>query len=174
MAIRADQNYEPETKNNNAEILSTQSYADFVTSSKYKKTNFDFLELITGQTRLETASKEARIFADIDYAILGDMYNYGTYAMQIRRKYKQFNDDEFRKERIDFIESLLKRQRISQNITKPGKSGFCYMAESTGLEPVERKPVHGLAIRCITTLPTFHRSTKLYVYYLSPSVNIFF
>ena len=31
------------------------------------------------------------------------------------------------------------------------------MAESTGLEPVERKPVHGLAIRCITTLPTFQR-----------------
>lgn len=30
------------------------------------------------------------------------------------------------------------------------------MAESTGLEPVERKPVHGLAIRCITTLPTLH------------------
>ncbi len=48
------------------------------------------------------------------------------------------------------------------------------MAESTGLEPVERKPVHGLAIRCITTLPTFHRGTELYVYYLSPSVNIFF
>lgn len=108
------QNYEPEAKNNNAEILSAQSCADFIAGSKYKKTNFDFLELIIGQRRPETASKEARIFADIDYAILGDMYNYGTYAMQIRREYKQFNDDEFRKGRIDFIESLLKQPRIYQ------------------------------------------------------------
>ena len=108
------QNYEPEAKNNNAEILSAQSCADFIAGSKYKKTNFGFLELIIGQRRPETASKEARIFADIDYAILGDMYNYGTYAMQIRREYKQFNDDEFRKGRIDFIESLLKQPRIYQ------------------------------------------------------------
>lgn len=111
------QNYEPEAKNNNAEILSAQSCADFIAGSKYKKTNFDFLELIIGQRRPETASKEARIFADIDYAILGDMYNYGTYAMQIRREYKQFNDDEFRKGRIDFIESLLKQPRIYQTVT---------------------------------------------------------
>ena len=34
--------------------------------------------------------------------------------MQIRREYKQFNDDEFRKGRIDFIESLLKQPRIYQ------------------------------------------------------------
>ena len=30
------------------------------------------------------------------------------------------------------------------------------MAESTGLEPVHRYPDDGLAIRCITTLPTLH------------------
>ena len=41
------------------------------------------------------------------------------------------------------------------------------MAESTGLEPVHRYPDDGLAIRCITTLPTLHLSGTRDIFILS-------
>ena len=48
------------------------------------------------------------------------------------------------------------------------------MAESTGLEPVHRYPDDGLAIRCITTLPTLRVVTELYLTYVYSLVNNFF
>ena len=47
--------------------------------------------------------------------------------------------------------------QIQQN--RFNRSGL--VAESTGLEPVHPYRDDGLAIRCITTLPTLHRGTEL-------------
>ena len=46
------------------------------------------------------------------------------------------------------------------------------MAESTGLEPVHRFHDDGLAIRCITTLPTLHYFSILLIFFRL--VNPFF
>lgn len=48
------------------------------------------------------------------------------------------------------------------------------MAESIGLEPMHRLRDDRLAICCITTLPTLHQVTDLYLYDVFPSVNSFF
>lgn len=41
------------------------------------------------------------------------------------------------------------------------------MAESTGLEPVQRFRVDGLAIHCITTLPTLQQLNYLIAYFFA-------
>ncbi len=48
------------------------------------------------------------------------------------------------------------------HIKKHPQSGVFFMAESTGLEPAHPVKDDGLAIRCITTLPTLRRMDVSY------------
>ena len=50
---------------------------------------------------------------------------------------------------------------------------WAFMAESTGLEPVHPYRDDGLAIRCITTLPTLHVVLE-YMYIMFSTTSIFF
>ena len=55
---------------------------------------------------------DMNIISDLDLAILGDTFNYGIYAANIRREYLRFDEKTYRNGRIEFLRGLLKRKPL--------------------------------------------------------------
>ena len=55
---------------------------------------------------------DMNIISDLDLAILGDTFNYGIYAANIRHEYLRFDEKTYRNGRIEFLHGLLKRKPL--------------------------------------------------------------